>query len=79
MKEKENECNGEKQLNLELCMGCCKCVLRLQQLPVEWNSMLLVLLEMESRILSFPYLGQCHVTIVMFDTKFWQAYLLRSG
>lgn len=52
MKEKENECNGEKQLNLELYMGCCKCVLRLQQLPLEWNSMLLVLLEMESRILS---------------------------
>jgi len=37
---------------MELYMVYCKSVLRLWQLPMKWNSLLLILLEVESKILS---------------------------
>lgn len=41
MKKEENECRDHKsEVNIELCVVCCKGVHRLCQLPVKWNSIL---------------------------------------
>lgn len=83
MKKEENKCNSEEQfrIDMELYMVYYKCVVRLWQLSVKWDSVLLILLEVESNILPvfFILLSQLLTIILMLDTTFWKACPLKSS